>query len=105
MACARLFYPEINHFGTLGDKIFYRKKNNQQCQKQELFFSEMLFEKDCAMSSLDYLIYEDTKLDESKENEKIKQISETIFLVSTRSDYLELNWEKDSTKIINLFLV
>ena len=59
----------------------------------------MLFEKDCAMSSLDYLIYEDTKLDESKENEKIKQISETIFLVSTRSDYLELNWEKDSTNI------
>lgn len=74
-------------------------KDKLHTKKQDHFFSEMLFEKDCAMSSLDYLIYEDTKLDESKENEKIKQISETIFLVSTRSDYLELNWEKDSTNI------
>lgn len=85
MACARLFYPEINHFGTLGDKIFYRKKNNQQCQKQELFFSEMLFEKDCAMSSLDYLIYEDNKFNEIPNNEKMQRINTNVFLVSSRS--------------------
>ena len=52
---------------------------------QELFFSEMLFEKDCAMSSLDYLIYEDNKFNEIPNNEKMQRINTNVFLVSSRS--------------------
>lgn len=59
------------------------------------FFKEMLFEKDCAMSSLDYLIYEDSKLDKTKENVKIEQINSYVFLISAP----ESSIEKDYTDI------
>ena len=68
-------------------------KDKLHTKKQDHFFSEMLFEKDCAMSSLDYLTSEDSKLDLYDKNEKIKRINTNVFLVSSRSDY-----DNDSTR-------
>ena len=75
-------------------KLINSKNNNEynfiqgklQNQQREILFSEILFEKDCAMSSLDYLVFEDNKLDEQLENEKMKMIGTNIFLVSSNSD-------------------
>ena len=88
MTCTRLF--KADSFKNSNDEFY---KNKQQIIKQELFFSEMLFEKDCAMSSLDYLTSEDSKLDLYDKNEKIKRINTNVFLVSSRSDY-----DNDSTR-------
>lgn len=73
----------------------YLIKCKLQTQKQEILFSEMLFEKDCAMSSLDYLVFEDNKLDEQLENEKMKIVGTNIFLVSSNSDI-----ENESTYLL-----
>lgn len=88
MTCTKLF--KSDSFKNRNDEFY---KNKQQIIKQELFFSEMLFEKDCAMSSLDYLTSEDSKLDLYDKNEKIKRINTNVFLVSSRSDY-----DNDSTR-------
>lgn len=82
MACTRLF--KVDSFKNSSDEFF---KNKRQFIKQELLFSEMLVEKDCAMSSLDYLVSEDSKLDLYDKNEKIKRINTYVFLVSSRSEY------------------
>ena len=51
-------------------KLINSKNNNEynfiqgklQTQQREILFSEILFEKDCAMSSLDYLVFEDNHI-------------------------------------------
>lgn len=94
MSCTKLFNNcNINS----SKRTFY--KDIVEAKKEEHFFKEMLFEKDCAMSSLDYLIYEDSKLDKSKENEKIKQLNDYVFLISSRSNDQESSFENDSTGI------
>ena len=77
--------------------IFY--KDIVESKKQEHFFKNILIEKDCAMSSLDYLIYEDSKLDEPKKNEKISQINDYVFLISSRSNDQESTFVTESTGI------
>lgn len=94
MPCRHFLSPNTIKYSKC---IFY--KDIIESKKKEHFFKDILLEKDSAMSSLDYLIYEDSKLDEPKSKGKVDQINEYVFLISSSSNDQESTFGNESTGI------